>query len=299
MKIILTGSLGHIGKPLTKDLVGKGHAVTVISSNREKQKDIEALGARAAIGSMQDLPFLKTAFAGADLVYTMVPPFNFFDPRIDMLAYYRDIVNNYVQAIEDSGVKRVVHLSSVGAHMSKGSGLILSHHEGETILNKLGQTAITFMRPVAFYYNLLAFIDLIKKAGMIVSNYGAGDRVPWVSPKDIADAIAEEIDLPPVDRKIRYVASEELTCSEVAGILGRAIGKPDLQWAVTSNEEMLKSLASVGMPAAIAEGFVEMNAGLHSGELSADYFRNRPAVLGKVKMTDFAREFAAAFKQNG
>lgn len=36
MKIIITGSLGHISKPLTEELVQKGHAVTVISSNPEK-----------------------------------------------------------------------------------------------------------------------------------------------------------------------------------------------------------------------------------------------------------------------
>jgi len=43
MKIILTGSLGHIGLPLTKELVQKGHNVTVISSNPDKKKEIEAL----------------------------------------------------------------------------------------------------------------------------------------------------------------------------------------------------------------------------------------------------------------
>lgn len=32
MNIVLTGSLGNIGKPLTKALVEKGHTVTVISS---------------------------------------------------------------------------------------------------------------------------------------------------------------------------------------------------------------------------------------------------------------------------
>jgi hypothetical protein len=36
MKIILTGSLGNIWKPLTQQLVQKGHQVTVISSNLEK-----------------------------------------------------------------------------------------------------------------------------------------------------------------------------------------------------------------------------------------------------------------------
>lgn len=46
MKITITGSLGHIGRPLTNGLVQKGHAVTVISSNPERQKEIEALGAK-------------------------------------------------------------------------------------------------------------------------------------------------------------------------------------------------------------------------------------------------------------
>ena len=45
MKITITGSLGNISKPLTIELVQKGHAVTVISSNPERQKQIEALGA--------------------------------------------------------------------------------------------------------------------------------------------------------------------------------------------------------------------------------------------------------------
>ena len=52
MKIIVTGSLGHIGKLLTEELVKKGHTVTVISSKPERQKDIETLGAIAAIGSI-------------------------------------------------------------------------------------------------------------------------------------------------------------------------------------------------------------------------------------------------------
>ena len=45
MKITLAGSLGHVGRPLTQELVRKGHSVTVISSNTERQKDID--GAKA------------------------------------------------------------------------------------------------------------------------------------------------------------------------------------------------------------------------------------------------------------
>lgn len=58
MKIIITGSLGNISKPLTQELIEKDHAVTVISSKPGKQKAIEAIGANAAIGTIEDVLFL-------------------------------------------------------------------------------------------------------------------------------------------------------------------------------------------------------------------------------------------------
>lgn len=296
MKIIVTGSLGHISKPLTKELVQKGHTVTVISSNPEKQKDIEALGATAAIGSIEDVDFLTTTFTGADAVYCMIPPNYYFDPNLDLSAYVVRTANNYAQAIQRSGVKRVVHLSSIGAHLDKGTGLILSHRDAENILKEIPGVAITHMRPTSFHYNLYSFIPVIKNSGMIASSYGGEDKVVWVSPIDIAAAVADEIVEPVVGRKIRYVASDELTCNEVAGILGTAIGKPDLKWEIISNEQMQNGLEAAGMNPRIAAGLVEMQTSIHSGNFFEDYYINRPA-LGNVKMTDFAIEFAGAFVQ--
>lgn len=297
MKVIVTGSLGHISEPLTKELVQKGHAVTVISSKADKQKDIEAIGATAAIGSLEDVDFLTATFTGADTMYTMVPPANYFDHDLDLLAYYHRVGNNYAQAIQQSGVKRVVNLSTIGGNLEKGSGLLLGAHGVENILNKLSSdVAITHMRPVSFYYNLYGYADLIKKEGFIAANYGADDKIVWVSPIDIAAAIAEEI-VTPLGRKVRYVASDELTGNETASILGAAIGKPDLKWIIITNEQMQTDLEAAGMQPRIAAGMVEMYASLHSGLLSEDYYRNKPAVMGKVKLTDFAKEFAEVFKQ--
>jgi len=59
---------------------------------------------------------------------------------------------------------------------------------------------------------------------------------------------------------------------------------------------MLGGLQSFGVPAGIAAGLVEMNASMHKGELFADYFKNKPR-LGKVKLKEFAKEFAAAYNQ--
>jgi uncharacterized protein YbjT (DUF2867 family) len=295
MKIVVTGSLGNISKPLATELVQKGHTVTTIGSNEKKQPDIEALGAIAAIGSLEDVGFLTATFTGADAVYCMIPPNDYFDLNLDLLAYYRRIANNYAQAVQQSGVKRVIYLSSVGAHLERGSGILFGHHVGEGIINDLLDVAVTFMRPVAFYYNLYGFVEMIKTQGVIAANYGADDPYVWVSPIDIAAAIVEELETPLIGKKVRYVASDKLTGNETATILGAAIGKPDLQWIIIPSEQMQSGLEVTGMNPNIAAGLVEMYAGVRSGILLEDYCRNQSTAIGKVKMTDFAKEFAAAF----
>jgi len=320
MKIIVTGSLGNISKPLTAELVQKGHQVTVISSKVDKKAPIETLGATAAIGTIEDVAFLTKTFTGADTVYCMLPPFDYFNPTLDIMATTRRQVGNYAEAIRASGVNQVVHLSSIGAHTDKGNGLLAFHHLAETILKQLPASVIVkHMRPVGFYSNLYDFKTTIKgkgflglfltlrysgflslitgKTGVIAANYGAEDKMPWVSTADIAAAIAEELTTPFVDRKVRYIASEELTCNEIAKILGEAIGKPYLKWSLMSDKDMLGGLKMFGIPQGRAEGIVEMNAGMHNGLVNEDYYRNRPTVMGKVKMKDFAKEFAVNYNK--
>ena len=296
MKIVITGSLGHISKPLTEELVQKGHSVTVISSKPERQKEIESLGAAAAIGTVEDADFLTMTFTGADAVYTMTPPtLNFNDQSDNLTEGLFRVVNNFAQAIRQSGIKHVVHLSSIGAHTDKGNGILAIYHTVEGILNTLpDDVAIAFLRPVGFYYNLYGFVDTIKKQGVIATNYGGDGKKPWVSPVDIAEAAAEELLSPLLGRKIRYIASDEISCNDLAGLLGAAIGKPDLKWIIIPDEQLLGYMVAGGMNPKIAAGFVEMNASGHSGILYEDYNRNKP-VLGKHKLTDFAKEFAKDF----
>jgi uncharacterized protein YbjT (DUF2867 family) len=294
MKVIVTGSLGNIGKPLTAELVAKGHTVTVISSNPKKQKDIEAMGAIAAIGSLEDVDFLIATFTDADAVFAMVPP-DFTQPN--QVEYYRRIGNSYAQAIQKSGVKRVVHLSSMGAHLDKGTGFILGSHHTEGILNGLSTINITYLRPSYFYTNLYGFVDMVKSLNSIGANYGGDDKIAMVHPQDIAAAAADEIETPATGFNVRYVGSDDLTANEAAQILGSAIGKPDLKWVTVTNEQMQAGLEQKRMPAHIAANFVEMGTSIHSGALREDYDLHQPIAMGKVKLADFAKEFAAAFKK--
>jgi uncharacterized protein YbjT (DUF2867 family) len=270
MNITITGSLGHISKPLTEELVQKGHSVTVISSKVKRQTEIEAIGAKAAIGTMEDLDFLSAT---------------------------TKICNNHKQAIQHAGVKHVVHLSSVGAHTDKGVGLLELHFIAENILKQLpNDVSIKSMRPVGFYNNMLGFIPTIKAQNAIISNYGGDEKEPWVSPLDIATVIAEEIEKPFNGRETRYIASDEVSPNEAAKILGEAIGKPDLKWLTISDEQFLDGLLSSGMNPQIAKGFTEMNASSRNGVLYKDYNNNKPT-LGKIKLKDFTKEFAIVFSQ--
>jgi uncharacterized protein YbjT (DUF2867 family) len=300
MKIVITGSLGNIGKPLTQELVQKGHLVTVISSKVERQKEIELIGANSAIGKMQDVEFLTKTFQDADIVYLMETwegIGSLFDKSIDFKEGMREIGRNYKIAIEEAGIKNVIHLSSVGAHSDKGFGSLSVHHDIENILNQLPDDVfIKFMRPVGFYTNIFRSMQSIKMQSAIISNHGGDEKEPWVSPIDIASVIAEEIEKPFNGRAIRYIASDEISPNEVAKVLGNSIGQPDLKWLVISDEQLLNGMLDAGINPDVAKSTVETQASQRGGLLFEDFNLNKP-ILGKVKFLDFAKEFAMVYNK--
>lgn len=297
MKIVITGSLGNISKPLINILVKKGHTITVITRDLNKQAIIEDMGAKAAIGSVQDAAFLSDSFAGADAVYTMVPPVSYMNPDLDPIGHFSSMGQKYATAIEQAGIKRVVNLSSWGAHRDNGTGGIVGTYYYEQVMNGLpADVSITHLRPASFYYNLFGFIPGIKYTGKISANYGGEDRTVLVAPEDIAVAVAEELERTTYGRNIRYVASDELTCNEVARALGKAIGKPHLNWELISAEQVQQNLEAAGLPPKSASLLVELQEGHHKGLIAEDYYNNRP-VLGKIKIKDFAEDFALAYQK--
>ena len=293
MKIIVTGSLGHMSKPLAEKLIKQGHHVTVVSSSQERQKEIEELGATAAIGSLEDSDFVSITFEGADAVYCMIPP-NVVPT--DQVAYYKQIGNNYRSAIEKTGIKRVVHLSSWGAHLSEGTGMIIGSHQVEEILNSLENVEVTHLRAVSLMYNLYSFTGMIKNASQMAANYGADDKIAWVHPNDVATIAAEELLKTDDIEKIKYVASDEMTANQSAKIIGEAIGIPELKWNLISDEAQKKKLMSYGVPEHIANAVRDLYQSIHTGKLAENYEKNKPE-MSPTKLKDFAKEFAAVYNK--
>jgi uncharacterized protein YbjT (DUF2867 family) len=296
MKYVLTGSIGHITKPLVTKLLEKGHQVTIITSNADRTKEIESLGASAAVGSVEDVNFLKKTFAGADAVYLMIPP---KWTVTNWIEYQHQVANNYVEAVKSNGIKHVVVLSSMGAHMSKGAGPIDGVAYLEEKLTEIKEVNSTFLRPSYFYYNLFSMIPMIKNAGIMGSAQSPDHKVVLTHTSDIAEAAAEVLlKLDFKGQVIRYIASDEQTWANITKLLGASIQKPELPFVEFTDEQSLQGMLGAGLSNTIAEGYLAMGKAMRSGEMEADYWKNKPTQLGKVKLTDFAKEFAAAYNQS-
>jgi uncharacterized protein YbjT (DUF2867 family) len=289
MNITLTGSLGNTGKPLATQLVKAGHQVTVISSDAEKKAAIEAIGAKAAIGSVSDAAFLTTAFTGADAVFAMTPPAL---GGANIVRNTTEAGNAFAQAIKAANVKKLVMLSSTGADFPAGTGPIAGLHNIEQIYSGLQGVAITFLRAGYFYNNYYNDIPVIRAFNIINTNYPRSIRIPLVHPTDIAAIAADELQKQTSGIHVRYAVSDVKTPAEIASILGKAIGKPALPWVEATDEQFRQALTQAGLPAEMAGLYTEMGQALKDGKLSKDFTEKGSPVEGKISFEKFAEEFA-------
>ena len=298
MKVVITGGAGHISRPLAEKLLTAGHDVTIIGRNAEHLKSLTEKGANPAIGSVEDPVFLKKTFAGADAVYTMVPPK--YDLNKNLKEHTGQVGKHYAEAIKASSIKYVVNLSSVGAHLSEGCGPVSGLYRVEQSMNQLNNVSIRHLRPVYFYTNFLGNKGMVKNMNILGGNFGGpGFKMLLVDTDDIAAVAFEELnELDFTGHSVRYIASDERTTDEIAHVLGAAVGKPQLPWIVFTDEQALGGLLQMGFPGELARNFVEMGNAMRSGIMFEEYWKNRPATLGKTKLEDFAGIFAAVYNQD-
>ena len=292
MHYVITGSTGHTGKAITEGLIKGGHTVTVVTSKPANKAAIEALGAQTAVGSVDDADFTKQAFANADAVYLLIPGKG---DAVGWRAFQNRIIDSYIAAIQANDIRFAVLLSSVGAHMGNGAGPVDGLHDAEKKLSQVPGLNTKSLRPSYFMYNLFGMIGMVKGMGGMGSNFGDGP-IALTHTSDIAEvAIQELANLDFTGFRVRYIASDERTGSEIARVLGTAIGKPETPWIVFSDEQNKQGLLQAGFDEEMAEEYTKMGQALRDGRMQSDFMENKP-VFGKVKLEEFAKhEFAPAF----
>jgi uncharacterized protein YbjT (DUF2867 family) len=294
MKFVVTGAAGHVSKPLTELLLARGHNVIVIGRKAENIAGLVGLGAVAAVGDMQDVPFLTKTFRGADSVYLMLPP---SWQASDLKKVSTEIAEGFSTAIKSSGVRNAVFLSSYGAHRLDDAGAISGCGRAEVVLNKLDGVNVLHLRAGYFYTNLLLSIDLIKKQGVMGNMFTIpAGSFTVADTDDIALAAADA--LTKLDFKghsYRYVVSDESGTDEIASVIGKEIGIPDLKWVKFSARDFKQVLLSFGFAEGAASDYIEMFTTLDKGLLFEDYVKVKPK-LYKTSIEDFAKKFAAVYR---
>jgi uncharacterized protein YbjT (DUF2867 family) len=296
MNYVITGAAGNVARPLALQLLAAGKSVTVTGRNKKNLEPLVRAGAKAAIGQVEDVSFLKMAFAGADAVFTLAPTDIF---ATDLKTQHEKFGNNYAEAITANNIKYVVNLSSIGAHLGEGAGPVSAIHYTEQALNRLNTVHLCTLRATFFYQNLLNMIGMIRHMNIIGGNFSfdAG-KFPVTHTGDVAATAADELlSLNFKGHSVRYVASDETGTDEIAAVLGKAIGKPQLKWIKFSYEQVVQSLRQAGFPEKNAREYANLYNAMDKGLVTQDYWKNRPQHFGKTKLEDFARLFAGIYNK--
>jgi uncharacterized protein YbjT (DUF2867 family) len=286
---VLMGANGNITSKAAQTLLKQGHKVRVIGRNAASLASIKQAGADIAVGDAQDSDFLAKAFKGAQAVYVMIPP-AYGSP--DMRAYQAKFGLAIAEALIESGVKRVVNLSSIGAHLPDGTGPIAGSHQQEQRLNKIPGLDLLHLRPAYFMENHLHAAGLIAGFGVYPSMDKSDFPTAMIATQDIAAVVARELANPSKRGVLHLHAPKHYTFQEAASILGNAIGKPALKHVQADPAQAKAGMVQHGFSQNVADLFEEMAVAMGDGRIAASL------QTGAVEVTPTTLEaFAPVFKR--
>jgi len=289
--ITITGATGNIGSKITADLLAKGQAVRCIARTAENLKTLAAKGADVAAIPLEDTAALANAFTGIDAVFAMIPP-HYQAP--DFRAYQNAIGSSIAAAVETSGVKYVVNLSSQGAHLPDKTGLIKGLFDQEQRLNTLTDVNVLNLRPTYFMENLLANIDMIKQMKIMGSAIQGDIKIPMIATQDIAEFASERLIKKDFSGMLvkDLLGQRDLSMNEAADIIGKKIAMPELRYVQFSYGDTEKALVDMGFSADVARLFIEMSKAFNEGMIDTPRTRENTT---PTPFEDFAAMFARIF----
>jgi uncharacterized protein YbjT (DUF2867 family) len=268
--IAILGATGQVGGKIAQILIRKNEPVHVISRSADRLRPLVGKTVTAFAGDANNTEFLAKAFAGADAVFTLIPP----NPKAPEFLRYADAVGESIaQALELARVKYVVCLSSVGAELTGGgNGPIAALHNMEERLKRIKGLNVIHLRAAYFMENLLWNIDLVRSKGIAGSAIRGDLRIAMIATKDIAAYAAERL----VKRdftgsSVHYLLGErDLTLGEAVGVVGSKIGKPGLPYIMFPYDEAEKGMIAMGLSPDMSRTYVEMSRAFNEGRIKAE-----------------------------
>lgn len=232
---VIMGASGNTGHTVAENLLAREQKVRVIGRNAAHLKPLAAKGAEIFVADVSDTAALTKAFDQADSAYVMIPP-NITSN--DPLGYSNRVSDAIAAAVQTAGTKNVVALSSIGADKPSGTGPVLGLHHLEQKLNQISSANVLHLRAAYFMENTLPQVNAIRKMGYSVGPLRPDLKLPMIATRDIGTAAADALLHPTVTGKQtrELLGQRDLSYNEVAAVLGKAIGTPDLKYVQLSDD---------------------------------------------------------------
>ena len=168
MHALVTGATGFTGSHLARTLAVRGQTVRALVRDAGRARDLEEEGIQIAVGDIRDRAALDAATAGVEVVYHIAAIYRQAGVKREVYqAVNASAVRDIVEAGARTGVRRVVHCSTVGVHgdiehppanedapLRPGDQYQISKLEGERLAREAGGRfgiEVTIARPSGIY----------------------------------------------------------------------------------------------------------------------------------------------------
>jgi len=292
---VITGATGYTGSVAAEKLLAAGAKVRVLGRDAKRLERFSQKGAEAVVCDMTDAAAVQKAFSGARAVHALIPP-NIAAP--DVRTYQERVTDNLAAAIRSNGVAYAVVVSSTGADKTYGTGPVLGLHSLETKLDSIDGLNVLSLRCGYFMENLLPQVSVIQSLGSMAGPVRADVPLPMIATRDIGEVAAESLAKADfVGKQTReLLGTRHVTYTEVARIIGAAIGKPDLTYRQAPAAMIKPAMMQMGMSSSMVDLLLEMCEALNSGHMKSQEPRSPRNTTATTLETFVAEVFAPAYR---
>lgn len=263
-KIVVLGATGTVGSKIAEILLKDGHQVTLIARHTEKLEKYRKSGAAIIAADITDVAIVANAMRNADSAFVLMPD---NVKAENTRAYQRQITGLLIEAIQASGIKYIVNMSSLGAHMHEGTGIMAGTGEQEVRLNQLENVNVLHLRSAYFMENFLRTIGVVKNMGFNGTAADGDHAIPMVATKDVAQVAARYLSNTDFTGKVvqAVMGPGNYTIREFTTLIGAAIGKPDLSYVQLPVEQARQAFLNNGFSEDFVDNLIEMGTAIKSG----------------------------------